>query len=413
MGVSASRARGGSAHQLRRQLVALHRIGIALSGERDLNRLLELILTQGRRLTTAEAGSIYLRRQGRLWFAVSQNARPTRRRASSPKAAQNRPERRADSSRTDSVTLDTKSLAGYVGLTGKLLNIRDAYHLPSTRPYRFDPRFDEQNHYRTISVIVVPMKDTDGQLIGVLQLINARKGGRTVPFAREAEKLVSSLASQAAVAIKNALLAQDLMDAQLDTIFRLSVAAEYKDKATALHLRRMSRYTAVIAEELGLSPADVDLVSTAALLHDIGKIGVPDSILMKSGQLTAEEMHAMQEHTTLGSRILANATAPLLRVSEIIALTHHEKWDGSGYPRGLRQDEIPLEGRIVAVADVFDALTSERCYKNAFPLDQAVQTIEADSGRHFDPRVVRAFLKGLSRIDQIRTGLSAPPPAST
>jgi putative two-component system response regulator len=407
MTVSSSRARSGSTHQLRRQLFALHEIGIALSGERDLNRLLELILTQGRRLTTAEAGSVYIRRQGRLWFAVSQNARPARRRPALPALPQNRREG-AESSRSDSVALDTRSLAGYVGLTGKLLNIRDAYRVPPSRPYRFDPRFDEQDQYRTISVIVVPMKDIDGQLIGVLQLINARKAGRTVPFGREAEKLVSSLASQAAVAIKNALLAQDLMDAQLDTIFRLSVAAEYKDKATALHLRRMSRYTAVIAEELGLSPADVDLVSTAALLHDIGKIGVPDSILMKSGQLTTDEMHAMQEHTTLGSRILANATAPLLRVSEIIALTHHEKWDGSGYPRGLKQDEIPLEGRIVAVAAVFDALTSERCYKDAFPLDQAVQTIEADSGRHFDPRVVRAFIKGLPRIDQIRTGLSTP-----
>jgi putative nucleotidyltransferase with HDIG domain len=408
MTAHSSRTRSGSTHQLRRQLVALHEIGIALSGERDLTRLLELILTQGRRLTTAEAGSVYIRRQGRLWFAVSQNAKPPRRRASSTQPPQNRPESMTESSRSDSVALDTRSLAGYVGLTGKLLNIRDAYRLPASRPYRFDHRFDEQNHYRTVSVIVVPMKDIDGQLIGVLQLINARKGGRIVPFGREAEKLVSSLASQAAVAIKNALLAQDLMDAQLDTIFRLSVAAEYKDKATALHLRRMSRYTAVIAEELGLSPADVDLVSTAALLHDIGKIGVPDSILTKTGQLTADEMHAMQEHTTLGSRILANATAPLLRVSEIIALTHHEKWDGSGYPRGLKQDEIPLEGRIVAVADVFDALTSERCYKDAFPLDQAVKTIEADSGRHFDPRVVRAFLKGLSRIDQIRTALAAP-----
>jgi putative nucleotidyltransferase with HDIG domain len=413
MAAPLSRARSGSTRQLRRQLVALHEIGIALSGERDLNRLLELILTQGRRLTTAEAGSAYIRRQGRLWFAVSQNAKPARRRGASRAPSQNRPESMGESSRSDSVALDTRSLAGYVGLTGRLLNIRDAYHLPASRPYRFDPKFDEQNHYRTISVIVVPMKDIEGQLIGVLQLINARKGGRIVPFGREAEKLVSSLASQAAVAIKNALLAQDLMDAQLDTIFRLSVAAEYKDKATALHLRRMSRYTAVIAEELGLSPADVDLVSTAALLHDIGKIGVPDSILMKSGQLTADEMHAMQEHTTLGSRILANATAPLLRVSEIIALTHHEKWDGTGYPRGLRQDEIPLEGRIVAVADVFDALTSERCYKDAFPLDQAVQTIEADSGRHFDPRVVRAFLKGLPRIDQIRTALGAPAPSTT
>jgi putative nucleotidyltransferase with HDIG domain len=411
MTAASSRARGESARQLRRQLVALYRIGIALSGERDLNRLLELILTEGRRLTTAEAGSVYIRRQGRLWFTVSQNARPARRR--SPSQGPNQPGARRGLSQSDSVALDTQSLAGYVGLTGKLLNIRDAYRLPAGRPYRFDPRFDEQNRYRTTSVIVVPMKDIEGQLIGVLQLINARKAGRTMPFGREAEKLVSSLASQAAVAIKNALLAQDLMDAQLDTIFRLSVAAEYKDKETAKHLRRMSRYVAVIAEELGLSPADVDLVSTAALLHDIGKIGVPDSILTKTGRLTSEEMHAMQEHTILGSRILANASAPVLRVSEIIALTHHEKWDGSGYPRGLKQDEIPLEGRIVAVADVFDALTSERCYKGAFPLDQAVQTIESDSGRHFDPRVVRAFKKGLTRIDQIRIALSATVTEST
>jgi putative two-component system response regulator len=133
-------------------------------------------------------------------------------------------------------------------------------------------------------------------------------------------------------------------------------------------------------------------------MHDIGKLGVPDSILMKPGKLTPQEFKEMQNHTVFGAKILENAKADLLRVSEQIALTHHEKWDGSGYPRGLKGEAIPLSGRIVALADVFDALTSKRCYKPAFPLEQSLDIIKEGSGRHFDPKIVQAFLNNIEKF---------------
>jgi HD-GYP domain-containing protein (c-di-GMP phosphodiesterase class II) len=391
-----------SAKGLQEQLLALNKIGIALSKEQDLNQLLTLILFESRQFTNAEAGSLYVREGNQLRFAVSQNEVLEARKKAEMKALKKPLEVAPATFAGFYVSLDKSSISGYVGTTGKVLNIPDSYKIPGNKEYKFNRSFDEKNNYRTKSQLVVPMKDTSGNVVGVIQLLNARKKKSIVPFDKHYENLVSSLASQAAIAIKNTLLTQELKEAYLDTIFRLSVAAEYKDDDTAAHINRMSRYSAILAEGLGLSVAEVENIRYASPMHDIGKLGVPDSILMKPGKLTPEEFKEMQNHTIFGAKILENAKAELLKISEEIALTHHEKWDGSGYPRGLRGEGIPLSGRIVALADVFDALTSKRCYKPAFPLEDAMRIIKEGNGRHFDPNVVTAFTNSIEKIMAVK-----------
>lgn len=178
----------------------------------------------------------------------------------------------------------------------------------------------------------------------------------------------------------------------LDTIHRLATAAEYRDEDTGNHIKRMSLFCAAIAKELSLDTKEVENLLYASPMHDIGKIGIPDRILLKRGALAPDEWEVMKQHTVIGGRILANSKTDFIRLAEIIALTHHEKWDGSGYPKGLKGDAIPMAGRIVAVADVFDALISKRPYKTAFPIAKSLEIIKENRGRHFDPVVTDAFL---------------------
>jgi len=394
------------------QLLALNRIGIALSRERDINDLLNLILTESRKFTGAEAGSLYVREGSQLRFAVSQNEILERRqKALQKKEAAVLPEALPAGKGSGAfsgfyVSLNKSSLSGYVGVTGRVLNISDAYRIPAAREYHFNKSFDEKNNYRTKSMLIVPMKDSADNVVGVLQLINARKNKTVVPFAKNFENLVLSLASQAAIALRNATLTQELREAYLDTIFRLSIAAEYKDTDTAAHIHRMSRYSAILAEGLGLSAAEVETMRYASPMHDIGKLGVPDAILMKPGKLTPQEFKEIQKHTLYGAKILENAKADLLQASEVIALTHHEKWDGTGYPKNLKGEQIPLTGRIVALADVFDALTSKRVYKPAFSLEQSLDIIKEGAGTHFDPKVVQSFMGNLDKILAVKAQYS-------
>ena len=171
----------------------------------------------------------------------------------------------------------------------------------------------------------------------------------------------------------------------------------YADGETAEHTRRVGELAAAVAERLGLSELEVRLVRFAAPLHDIGKIAVPAEILLKPGRLTEDEFEQVKAHTTIGARMLAGKEQPLLVVAEQIARTHHERWDGSGYPAGLAGEDIPLAGRIVAIVDVFDALTHDRPYKHAWSVDDALAEIQSQRGRHFDPRVVDAFLATIAR----------------
>ncbi len=189
--------------------------------------------------------------------------------------------------------------------------------------------------------------------------------------------------------------------AQRDTLLRLAIAAEYKDEETASHILRLSRYSEIIARHLGLPEQEIEIVKDASPMHDIGKIGIPDAILQKRGPLTPEEFNIMKSHPKIGAAIFKRAHTPLYEACRTIAYTHHEKWDGTGYPQGLKGEEIPLYGRIVAVADVFDALTTERYYKPAFPLDTTLAIMKEYTGKHFDPKVMDAFMAGLGEIKKI------------
>lgn len=197
-----------------------------------------------------------------------------------------------------------------------------------------------------------------------------------------------------------------------EAILRLSRAAEYRDPETGMHLLRMSNYCRLVAAQLGLPPAEQDLLLESSPMHDIGKVGTPDHILLKPGRLTPEEFEIMKQHATIGYEILRDSLSPLLQCAAVVARAHHEKFDGSGYPQGLAGEDIPLHGRIVAVADVFDALTSERPYKKAWTLDAAVDFLKSNAGSHFDPMCVEAFLGAWPEVLEIRARYHDEPETS-
>ena len=199
-----------------------------------------------------------------------------------------------------------------------------------------------------------------------------------------------------------------LRDSQLQVVRRLGRAAEYRDNETGLHIIRMSKMAAMIGKAAGMSDEDCELLLNAAPMHDIGKIGIPDTILLKPGKFEPDEWEIMKTHAQIGADILSGDDSPLLNMASEIALTHHEKWDGSGYPNGLKGEDIPLVGRITALADVFDALTSERPYKKAWPVEEAVALIKSESGKHFDPALVEHFLHILNSLMEIRDQYAEP-----
>lgn len=195
---------------------------------------------------------------------------------------------------------------------------------------------------------------------------------------------------------------QELAVASEETVLRLARAAEFRDDETASHTLRMSHYCKIIAEKLDVSQERCELIRLASQLHDVGKIGIPDAILLKPGKLTKEEFTLMKEHAMFGFRILSDSKAALLQTGAIIARSHHERYDGNGYPDGICGEEIAIEARIAAVADVFDALTSKRVYKDAMPIDRAVGILRQDSGNHFDPRLVDIFINNMDTVLAIR-----------
>ena len=186
---------------------------------------------------------------------------------------------------------------------------------------------------------------------------------------------------------------RELAASQLEILERLAHAAEYRDDDTGQHTNRVGYVAALIAQKMELPPTRVELIRRAAPLHDVGKIGVPDNILLKPGRLTPEEFEIIKPHTTIGAALLSGGHSKMVKLAETIALTHHERWDGNGYPAGLKGEDIPLEGRIVSIADVFDALSHDRPYKKAWPLEECVAEIERNSGRQFDEQVVAAFME--------------------
>jgi putative two-component system response regulator len=230
-----------------------------------------------------------------------------------------------------------------------------------------------------------------------------------VEFQARARNMLALRASQKRLENQASWLAEEVLKAteevrrrELETIMRLSKAAEFRDPETGAHLQRMAHYSWIIAVRLGLPVEQQQLILEAAPMHDVGKVGIPDSILLKPGRLNEQEFEIMKQHATMGHQILSGSGSPLLILAAVIALSHHEKFDGSGYPYGFVGEAIPQAARIVAVADVFDALTSARPYKKAWEVDRAVDYLKDNRGKHFDPQCVDVFLDKFDDILAVR-----------
>lgn len=273
-----------------------------------------------------------------------------------------------------------------VAFSGETINVPNAYE-----DSRFSMAVDLVTDFRTRSLLAVPLKNNSGKVIGVFAVAN--KTGE-IPFDQNDEGLLLLLSSLASSTIENVALYQELQDAQLETIYRLAITAEYRDQQdTRAHLKNISLISYLLAQTLGLAKRDTELIKNASLLHDIGKVALADNILLKPGKLTAQEFEKMKAHTLYGGKILQGAHSKVLQMAHQMSLYHHEKWNGKGYPKGLKGEDIPLVARIVTVADVFDALCQIRVYKQAWKTEEAYQFILEQSGQDFDPRVVAAFKK--------------------
>ena len=382
--------------ELDRLLQVCRRIGEGLPVEEILSE----ILTEARRITNAEGGAVFAVEQRRLRIVCCQNdARPDLQfRAAASEG--HCPIRGAIGS--NSIPIDSASLAGHAAATGQTLRIDDVYAIPEDAPHRYNRKIDESTGYRCVSMLVAPLIDARGETVGVLQMINKRDpDGEIAPFTARDQRIIEGVACIASPSVREAQVREEQTRAHLDTILRLATAAEFRDGETSDHLRRVGLYCETIARACGHPREWARMVLLASPMHDIGKLGVPDAVLLKPGRFTPEERAVMERHTTIGASILAEPKDDLMRMAERIARTHHERWDGAGYPARLKAEDIPLEGRIVAVADVFDALTSKRVYKPAFDVDESIRSIADAAGSQFDPLVVEGFLNARSEIVSI------------
>ncbi len=270
-------------------------------------------------------------------------------------------------------------------------------HVDQDHDIRFDG-MEDHGHYN------IPLLNNSNEVIGIIVLYvehGHQPHSEEENFMRMVGCTVSSILLNRNLKLKAEINRIRLQKAQQDILHKLVAASEFRDNETGEHIKRMSQYSVVIGKRVGLENDQLELLEQAAPMHDVGKVGISDQILLKPGRLTAEEFTTVQQHTVIGAKILSG-THPLIEASREIALTHHEKWDGSGYPQGLAGEEIPLFGRICALADVFDALTTKRPYKEAWPLDEVLDLIKKDAGSHFDPALVDALIESLPEVLEIK-----------
>lgn len=365
-------------------LERLIEIGLLLSSEKNLNNLLDKIVEEEINFARAEGGSLYIKKGNFLHFMVFKN------RVLEQRVPISVIKKRIKKSKFE---IKDTSIVGACVKRGEIIVIRDIDKI-AEHGFQYDRSLDKELSYKTKSLLAIPLKDPTGKIIGVLQLINIPENTLT----EDGLRIIRATAAQASIALSNALLLDELKSAQLDTIYRLAKVAEFKDKETGNHIKRMSNVSMLITKALTEDTDFAELILYASPMHDIGKVAISDNILLKPGKLTMEEFEIMKTHTTVGGDILKGADTKLLNIAHKIALYHHEKYNGTGYPYGIRGNNIPLEARIVAVADVFDALVSKRPYKDPWPHEEALKFIVAQKGQHFDPDVVDAFIKVYGEI---------------
>ncbi len=396
----------------------IFKIDAELNKIQDADLLLERILLEARLVLNADAGTIYVREGDQLVFKYSQNSTIER----------NLPPGEKMPYANSRIPIDDSRIAGYVANNRTVLRIADAYAIPANKPYKFNPSFDKQNGWKTKSILTQPLITSSGNLLGVIQVLNALDDeGNAIPFTAVDERIVGHFAASATVALERAYTTRAI-------ILRMNRMAEMRDpKETGAHVNRVAGYAAEIYERWAFNrevpPKEraktKDILKMAAMLHDVGKVAISDLILKKPSRFTPEEYLVMQAHTCFGARLFSDPQSELDEISAQVALTHHENWDGSGYPgkvdvyaedpigtpleagpdgkaRRLKGEEIPLGGRIVAVADVYDALVSKRVYKDAWNPEEVYAEIRSQSGKKFDPDVVKAFFEVLPRIEEIR-----------
>ena len=400
----------------REKLTVLSRLGTELHRIKDLDILMEHILTEARRVANADAGSIYILDEARLRFTYTQNETLRRRLPKGEKLIYS----------TFIIPADESSIAGYSAITGEVLNIPDVYTLETAVPYSFSRRIDETSGYKTQSVLTIPLKTLRGDVIGVLQIINAQdEHANIIPFSEEDEKMMDHFASMATVALERAQMTRTL-------ILRMIRMAELRDpNETGAHVNRVGSYSVEMYERLarenGTPETEIqsnrDVLRMAAMLHDVGKIAISDQILKKPAKLTDEEYEIMKGHTIFGARLFVDKKSDFDDTAAEVALNHHEWWNGNGYPghvdlsstalglSSLRQkvkppgkmgEEIPLFGRIVAVADVYDALASRRSYKEPWDEADIMRTMEQGAGEQFDPKLIEVFFASLDVLRSIQ-----------
>ncbi len=379
---------------------SLLRVCNLLNSTRRLPDLLRLILGESTRLCACRAASIFLRDGDVLRPVVSQcESTYTPGLIGSVEAV----------FASYSLPIDSGSIAGYCAHAREIVNVPDAYAIEPGKSYGFNTEVDRQTGFRTQSILALPLVNAEQDLVGVLELINREDAtGGVAAFDVSDVQLARVFSAQVATAISNAQWQIRVQQAHFDTVLCVGRAAEYRDPETYHHLLRISEYCTLLGRALGLPAAEVELLRLASPLHDTGKVGVADAVLKKPGRLTPEEFRAMQRHTVYGARILSGVRSPLIEMASVIALSHHERVDGTGYPQHRRGDRIPLVAGITAAADVLDALTTERCYKPAWSWEEAADYIRAGSGEHFLPDVVEAFSREESNLRRAWQALQRP-----
>lgn len=287
------------------------------------------------------------------------------------------------------------------GLAGAAYNALET--VVCNDPYsdgRFNPEIDKKTGYVTKSVVVLPVKNSENIAIGALQCINKLSSDNK--FNEEDVAKLNLVTTYIANTLELASLHKEIEDTQKEVIFTMGEVGEFRSKETGNHVKRVAEYSYVLALGCGLKFSEAELLRMASPMHDIGKVAISDDILKKPGKLTDEEFDIMKSHTTMGHDVLKHSTRKIISAAAVVAHEHHEKYNGRGYPRGIKGEEIHIFGRITALADVFDALGSERCYKKAWELDKIYDLFKAERGEHFDPKVVDAFFDNLDKILDIR-----------